>query len=74
MSQKPDYDRGWQDGIRWAVTWLHNQAAVMNDPHARSLYNGAAFNLGSDASPKANRKRLVIKNCPPPAQQVNVGD
>lgn len=61
MSQKPDYDRGWHDGIRCAVTWLHNRAAEMNDPHARALYNSAAFHLGSDASPRMPRKRTPYK-------------
>lgn len=67
MTQKPDYDRGWQDGLRWAVTWLHNRSDEMNDPHAKQVLNAAAFNLGSDVSPKANRSRLVIKDRPNPS-------
>lgn len=55
MTQKPDYERGFRDGIRSAVTWLHNLADEMNDPHARLVLNCAAFNLGSDASPRAKR-------------------
>jgi hypothetical protein len=34
------------DGIRFAITWLHQQAKEMNDPHARAILNKAAFDLG----------------------------
>lgn len=64
MTQKPDYERGWQDGVRAAVTWLHNRADEMNDPHAKGLYNSAAFNLGSDASLKVQRKRRERRSRP----------
>lgn len=37
-----DYYRG----IRAAVTWLHEEATRMNDPHARAVLNSAAFHLG----------------------------
>ena len=46
MTKKTEYDRGFNDGLRWAVTWLHNNAAEMNDPRARNLLNNAAFGLG----------------------------
>jgi hypothetical protein len=41
-----EYDRGFKDGLRWAITFLHNQASEMNDPHARGILNTAAFHLG----------------------------
>ena len=50
MTSIPEYDRGFRDGIRAAVTWLHRRAEEMNDPHAKGLYNTAAFNLGTDFS------------------------
>jgi len=48
MSQMPPYKRGYRDGVRWTVTWLHARAAEMNDPHARAILNSAATNLGWD--------------------------
>ena len=33
-------------GIKLAVTWLHDRAREMNDPHAKAILNTAAFNLG----------------------------
>lgn len=50
MTQKPEYERGHQDGVRAAVTWLHKRADEMNDPHARAVLNSAATNLGWDHS------------------------
>ena len=43
---KTEYDRGFKDGLRWAITWLHNNAAEMNDHRARDILNTAAFHLG----------------------------
>lgn len=34
-------------GVRRAITWLHEEAKRMNDPHARSVLNDAAFHLGT---------------------------
>lgn len=42
----PEYDRGFRDGMRFAVTWLHQQAREMNDPWAKTVLNTAAFGLG----------------------------
>lgn len=50
MSQKPEYDRGYQDGVRAAVTWLHKRAKEMGDPHAQRVLDSAATNLGWDHS------------------------
>lgn len=41
-----EYQRGYQDAARQMITWLHEEAATMNDPHARRLLDGAAFLLG----------------------------
>lgn len=35
-----------QAGVRAAITWLHEEAKRMNDPHARQVLNDAAFHLG----------------------------
>lgn len=37
---------GFRDGMRFAVTWLHQRANEMNDPWAKAVLNTAAFNLG----------------------------
>jgi len=41
-----EYQRGYQDAAREMITWLHEEAARMNDPHARRLLDSAAFTLG----------------------------
>lgn len=46
--QVPDHARGFRDGLRYAVTWLHERANEMNDPWAKAVLNTAAFNLGVD--------------------------
>lgn len=50
VTRIPDYDRGYRDGLRAAVTWLAARAGEMNDPHAKAALNTAATNLGWDAS------------------------
>ena len=46
MSRLPDYDRGFRDAAKLAVTLLHDEARQMNDPKARDILNSAGFNLG----------------------------
>ncbi len=46
MTQKPDHERGFRDGIRWAITWLHTEGAGMNDPWAKSLCDMLADHMG----------------------------
>lgn len=48
----PSHERklGHRDGIRSAITWLHERAKEMNDPHARQVLNSAATNLGWEIS------------------------
>lgn len=43
------WEQGRRNGVRWAVTWLHNRALEMNDPRAVLILNSAAFNLGARA-------------------------
>ncbi len=52
MSQMQPYKRGYRDGLRWAVTWLHTRAAEMNDPQCKAWCNSAATNLGWDIEKK----------------------
>ena len=52
------YPRGYRDGIRAAITWLHKEARAMNDPHARASLNGAAFSLGNHLRDEVARKGL----------------
>ena len=47
--QLPEIVRGRREGMQWAVSWLHNQAESMNDPHARQVLQAAAFQMGNDA-------------------------
>lgn len=53
-----EYERGHQDAIRAAVTWLHAEAKSMNDTHARRLMDGAAFGLGVSFSQPAAKERV----------------
>jgi hypothetical protein len=48
MSRSPEYEQGNRAAIKWAITWLHERANEMNDPHARLVLNSAAFNMGVD--------------------------
>ena len=50
MTQKPEYERGYDDAYRGAISWLHQRAGAMNDQHARDVLNSAATNLGWDTS------------------------
>lgn len=38
--------RQFNRGVKAAIQWLHEEAARMNDPHARAILNSAAFHLG----------------------------
>ncbi len=49
MSRSPEYTHGMRAGIKWAITYLHERAGYMSDPHARAVLNEAAFNMGRDA-------------------------
>jgi len=42
----PEYERGYADAMRNAVTWLATRADSMNDNHAKLVLHSAATNLG----------------------------
>jgi len=54
MSDSLDND-GRRNGIKWAITWLHERANEMGDPHAKIVLDAAAFNMGVEAK----------RGCPP---------
>lgn len=56
MSRSPEYTQGRRAGVKWAITWLHDRANEMNDPHAKAILNTAAFNLGADAKGEPKRR------------------
>lgn len=68
MSNLPEYKRGYQDGIRVAVTWLHRRAKQMDDPHAVQVLNSAATNLGW-ALNDGHLQHIRIPAEPPPAPE-----
>lgn len=46
MTQIPEYERGYRDGLRAAITTLHSEADTMNEQRARGFWNSAAFLVG----------------------------
>lgn len=48
-SRSADFRAGHRLALRAAITWLHEEAKQMNDPHAKRLLDSAAFGLGSAA-------------------------
>ncbi|WP_022697948.1 hypothetical protein [Euryhalocaulis caribicus] len=42
-----EYDRGVVDGLRRAVSRLHEEAGEMNDPKARDILNTAALSIAT---------------------------
>ena len=54
-----EYERGHQDAIRAAITWLHAEAKSMNDPHARRLLDSAADSLGAAFAKPAAKERVA---------------
>lgn len=55
------YLQGRRAGIQWAITFLHKEAAGMNDPHARQILDGAAFRMGVEAKLNGTSQR-TLKN------------
>lgn len=45
MRSEP-FVQGRRNGIKACVSYLHALADTMNDPHARSILNAAAFGMG----------------------------
>lgn len=56
-----EYQRGYQDAAREMNTWLHEEAARMNDPHARRLLDGAAFSLGVKVNRPEHKRAVEIR-------------
>lgn len=56
-----EYQRGHQDAAREMFTWLHEEAARMNYPHARRLLNSAAFALGVRINDEENKRAVEIR-------------
>ena len=47
MSRSPEYTQAYRAAIKDAVTFLHDEAKRMNDPHAVMVLNNAAFHMGN---------------------------
>lgn len=56
-----EYQRGYQDAARQMITWLHEEAASMNDPHARQLLDAAAASLGARANNPEHKRAVEIR-------------
>jgi hypothetical protein len=56
-----EYQRGYQDAARQMITWLHEEAASMNDPHARRLLDCAAFALGVRVNSPEHKRALEMQ-------------
>lgn len=54
-----EYQRGYRDGLREAITWLHARAEEMNDPHAKAILNTAAFHLGVETAKKRRQRPIA---------------
>jgi len=52
--RSPDYRDGYQRAVKDCITWLHERAAVMKDPHATQVLNSVAFWLSVDNSEREN--------------------
>jgi hypothetical protein len=64
MSRKPEFDRGFREGYRWAIWWLHKRAREMNDPHAKTILNTAAFHMGVEGKelrPVASKEPVDVR-------------
>lgn len=47
-SRHPQFMQGMRSAQKRAVQWLHDRAASMNDPHAKSILDSAAFSYGGE--------------------------
>lgn len=52
MNRSPEYTQGYRAAVKWAITWLHQRANEMNDPHAKQILDARAFEMGVDAKRK----------------------
>ncbi len=47
MAERPK-SNDFRRGVRACIEWLHEEARNMNDPHAKSILNNAAFHIGQN--------------------------
>lgn len=60
-----EYERGYMDASRDAVSWLHAEAEKMNDRTARSILNGVAHSLGSLRASAKEKARVQRRGMHP---------
>jgi hypothetical protein len=60
--------QGKRHGVKWAITWLHQLAAEMNDPHAQAILNSAALGMGVEAKRADAAGELKMKKPRPSAE------
>jgi hypothetical protein len=53
-----EYERGYNDAMRRAISWIHAEALQMNDPHARRVLDLAASSLGAFCASVRERERV----------------
>lgn len=63
---------GRREALRWAVTYIHNYAAKMNDPSAKAALDTCAMWLGTDAKKRWPVKTSVAQRIerPTPVREV----
>ena len=54
-----EYERGFQNGMREAITWLHDEARRMDDPCAEQLLNSAGLSPGCHLNETDLRARIA---------------
>ena len=64
MTKMDDYARGRQDGIRWAITWLHARGETMNAPKAKAILDCAADHMGKETSKRVRRLNISVRATP----------
>ena len=53
-----EYERGYNDAMRRAISWIHAEALQMNDPHARGVLDAAAASLGAFCASAKEKERV----------------
>ncbi|EAQ25941.1 hypothetical protein [Roseovarius sp. 217] len=46
MARSPEYVQAFRAASKEAVSYVHELAQEMNDPHAKAILDSAAFSLG----------------------------
>lgn len=57
MTRIPEYERGFRDAARQAVTLLHRKARTCEDPVSRKLLHTAALDVGMALASWTSRTR-----------------